>query len=225
MAMLDTLKKDLFEEDRQHKKNILIAIGLAVLFHILLFAGVRNFKSKPRMYDANKHRKIFKPLNYVIPKKKMDKKKIKKTNNIYKPRNRPIPKAVPDPKIDEDQLPEIPEDMIEEDTSTLSNVDVGAIIPPMVVKKEIPEYPDIARTMGLEGTTKVVCTLDEAGNVTKVRLYKSSGADALDKAALNAAKRCRFTPAIQGDQPVGDIDVELTFIFKLSGVEVTTEPQ
>ena len=222
MSMLDTLKKDLFEEDKQEKKNMLIAIGLALLFHVLLFVGVRNFGGKPKVYDPNKHRKIFKPLNYVIPKKKMDEKKIKKTNNIYKPRNRPIPKAVPDPKIDEDQLPEIPRDMIEDD-ETLSNIDVGAIIPPMVVHKNIPAYPEIARTMGLEGTTKIVCTLDEGGNVVKVRLFKSSGADALDKAALNAAKRCRFTPAIQGDQAVGDIDVELTFQFKLSGIEITTE--
>lgn len=221
MAMIDVLKKDLFEENKQSKKITYIAIGLAIIFHILLFVGIRNFNSKPKIYNPNKNRKIFKPLNYVIPKKKI-KEKIIKTNNIYKPRNRPIPKAVPDPKVDEDQLPEIPKEMIKED-DTLTNVDVGAIIPPMIVKKVMPIYPDIARTMGLEGTTKVVCTLDETGNVTKVRLYKSSGSDALDKAAMNAAKQCRFTPAIQGDQPVGDIDVELTFEFKLSGIEITTE--
>ena len=222
MRTLEVIKRDLFEEDKQIKKIRLWALGLAIIFHIILFVGIRNFKSKPKMYKANANRKVFKPIKYVIPKKKIEKQQIKKTKNVYKPRNRPIPKAVPDPKVDE-ALPEIPEDMIEDDTQPIQQIEPGAIIPPMLVYKHIPDYPEIARTMGLEGDVAVVCTLDDKGKVVRVRLLKSSGSDALDKAAMNAAKFCKFTPAIQNDKPVGDIDVEITYRFKLEGIEITTE--
>jgi protein TonB len=57
-----------------------------------------------------------------------------------------------------------------------------------------PEYPDIARQQGAAGTTEVKVTLDAAGNVTAAIVYKSSGSQALDNAAIVAAKATRYTP-------------------------------
>ncbi|MCK4644479.1 energy transducer TonB [bacterium] len=218
--MIDVIKKRLETERKFSQKTTLIALILAIVVHIGLFVGIREFKKGPNKYKAGK-RKIFKPLRYTIPKKKLDK-KMKKTKNIYKPRKRAIPKAVPDPRKDEEPIPEIPEIMIDEDTTPHNLRDIGAIIPPMLVKKHPGNYPQIAKEMGLEGAVKVVCTLDNKGQVRKVALFKTSGSDILDKAAMNAAKLCVFTAAMQGDTAVDDIDVELTYKYLLEGISVET---
>lgn len=220
--MIEVIKNRLESERKFSRKTSLIAIILAVVVHAGLFFGIREFKKGPKKYQAGKKR-IFKPLKYTVPKKKLDKQKVKKTkSNVYKPRKRAIPKAVPDPRKDEEPIPEIPEIMIDEDTTPRNLRDIGAIIPPMLVKKAIPDYPQIAREMGLEGSVKVVCTLDDKGEVRKVYLLKTSGSDILDKAAMNAAKLCIFTAAMQGDNAVDDIDVELTYKFLLEGISVET---
>ncbi len=221
--MIDLIKEKLIEERRFEKKTSIIALILALLIHVVLFVGIREFKKKPQIYKHGK-RKVFTPIKYTIPRKKLEDKKIKRTkDNIFRPRNRAIPKAVPDPRKDE-PLPEIPEEIIEDEDKTLQNLrDIGAIIPPMIIKKAIPEYPQIAKEMGLEGLVDVICTLDNNGQVTRVILSKTSGSDILDKAAMNGAKNCVFTPAMQGETAVDDVDVKITYKFLLEGITIEEE--
>lgn len=56
------------------------------------------------------------------------------------------------------------------------------------------EYPDIAKEQGAVGTTQVKVTLDASGGVQGVSVYKSSGNQALDNSALQAAKATAYTP-------------------------------
>ena len=49
-----------------------------------------------------------------------------------------------------------------------------------------------------EGTTIVLVQIDTDGNVTRASISKSSGFERLDEAALEAARKARFTPAKVG---------------------------
>jgi TonB family protein len=56
------------------------------------------------------------------------------------------------------------------------------------------DYPDIAKQQGAVGTTQVKVSLDAAGGIASVTVYKSSGNQALDNSALAAAKATSYTP-------------------------------
>jgi len=49
-----------------------------------------------------------------------------------------------------------------------------------------------ARRRGQEGTAKISVDVDDKGNVTNVRLARSSGHSALDEAAIREARRWKF---------------------------------
>lgn len=77
-----------------------------------------------------------------------------------------------------------------------------------------PVYPDFCISAMIEGTAYVQILLNRKGEVVKVRIHRSSGNDALDEAALAAARGARFTPAYQGDTPVS-VWVSLPFAFRV----------
>ncbi|WP_086984326.1 energy transducer TonB [Vibrio aphrogenes] len=57
-----------------------------------------------------------------------------------------------------------------------------------------PKYPRLAQKRGLEGTAMYEIWLDEDGSQIKQSLLSSSGAAMLDKAALDAIKKWKFSP-------------------------------
>ena len=79
---------------------------------------------------------------------------------------------------------------------------VAVEVEPEFIHKETPEFPRLAKQAGITGTVVVKMLVDETGNVLKVILAKSSGTQALDDAALGAAEKCKFSPAIQNGRPV-----------------------
>ena len=66
---------------------------------------------------------------------------------------------------------------------------------PECMYRPIPEYPDSARDCGIEGSVLVSLYLDSIGNIIEVEIYRSSGSDILDQAAIDAAWRSKWTPA------------------------------
>jgi peptide/nickel transport system substrate-binding protein len=62
-------------------------------------------------------------------------------------------------------------------------------------------YPEVAKTLGLSGTVYLQLWIDKKGNVTNVSLVKSVH-PILDKVAVRNARKLKFSPARQGDQPV-----------------------
>ena len=118
--------------------------------------------------------------------------------------------------------PDLPPDISNTNNGVTQN-DFGKSGLPQLIKKTIPEYPDISKTMGQEGSVTILCHVDVNGNVSHVSLHKSSGYDLLDKAALNAAESCLFIPAYQNGEPIA-LDIYLVYKFKLSGnIEITDE--
>nr|WP_238925444.1 energy transducer TonB [Vibrio sp. S11_S32] len=57
-----------------------------------------------------------------------------------------------------------------------------------------PRYPRLAQRKGIEGTATYEIWLDKNGHQIKQTLLSSSGANLLDKAALDAIKKWKFTP-------------------------------
>lgn len=78
-----------------------------------------------------------------------------------------------------------------------------------------PEYPSLARDAKMEGKVTVKILVDKTGAVRDVIIAKASGANAgFEEAAVAAAWKCKFSPAIQNGLPIA-LWVVFTFDFKL----------
>ncbi|UCD93752.1 MAG: energy transducer TonB [Candidatus Zixiibacteriota bacterium] len=76
-------------------------------------------------------------------------------------------------------------------------------IPAEMIYEEVPDYPRLARQAGMEAVVWVKALVDKGGNVKKAMVLKSSGSRAgFDEAAVAAAYKCKFKPAIQNGRPV-----------------------
>jgi protein TonB len=64
-----------------------------------------------------------------------------------------------------------------------------------------PEYPDLAREQGAHGTSVVYVTVDPNGSILHLLIASSSGNDALDRAALSAARNSRYVPPTVDGKP------------------------
>jgi protein TonB len=65
-----------------------------------------------------------------------------------------------------------------------------------------PHYPYSARQEGRQGTVLLAVLVDEEGQSQSLEVSRSSGVEALDKAAIEAVRRWRFNPARDGDKKV-----------------------
>ena len=83
---------------------------------------------------------------------------------------------------------------------------------PVIIKKAVPDYPDLARKAQIEGKVVVTVTIDKKGNVERANIFKS--VPMLDDAAIAAAMKCKFKPAKQRDKFV-KVKMNIPFQFKL----------
>lgn len=90
-------------------------------------------------------------------------------------------------------------------------------VPPQLLRKVEPPYPESARESERQGTVVVRLQVLENGRVGEVSIRKSSGHDDLDQAALKAVKKWRFVPAKDKDtgQPVSCF-TNFPVIFRLT---------
>ena len=85
---------------------------------------------------------------------------------------------------------------------------------PTPVKSVQPEYPEIARRAGVEGTVWVKILVDKEGKAKKWVIMKSD-AEIFNEPALEAAKQWVFTPAMMNNGPVA-VWAAIPFHFKLN---------
>lgn len=78
-----------------------------------------------------------------------------------------------------------------------------------------PMYPEAARREGWEGTAVVRVLVDQEGKSRSVEVNRSSGFDALDRAALEAVQSWRFHPAHYGQRRV-ESWVKIPIVFSLA---------
>ena len=78
-----------------------------------------------------------------------------------------------------------------------------------------PEYPDRARREGREGRVLLQVLVDEQGKSKFIEVDRSSGSEVLDRAATEAIKHWRFSPAHYGDKSV-ESWVKIPIDFRLT---------
>ncbi len=83
---------------------------------------------------------------------------------------------------------------------------------PQPVTSPVPEYPSLAREIGLEGVVAIKVLVGRDGRVEAAEVVHSGGT--FDGAALESARRWVFTPALVRGHPVR-VWVVLPFRFKL----------
>jgi protein TonB len=76
----------------------------------------------------------------------------------------------------------------------------GTIRPPTRIAGAAPVYPVVAQQARLEGVVMLEATIDERGNVERLRVTQS--APLFDQAAIEAVRHWRFTPTLLNGVPV-----------------------
>lgn len=134
---------------------------------------------------------------------------------------RPATPVISDAVIDEDvtiasttfednpieNLPPPPTASANEDLSAAPRFTPFTVRPELRNRAEIARalernYPPLLRDAGIGGETRVWFFIDENGRVQKTQINKSSGYEALDKAALTVAEQMQFSPALNRDKKV-----------------------
>lgn len=95
----------------------------------------------------------------------------------------------------------------------------GVFVPfdedPMAISLPTPKYPEMARKAGIEGKVYVEVLIDTRGKVRDARIIRDSGVNAgFEEAALEAAWKGEWRPAMQNKQPVA-VRVSYPVVFKL----------
>jgi TonB family protein len=80
------------------------------------------------------------------------------------------------------------------------------------IRRVEPEYPALARRNRIEGTVMLEANVDEAGNVTGIRILRSQ--PLLDAAAIAAVRQWKYAPTLLNGSPV-PVVVTVTVPFKL----------
>lgn len=75
-----------------------------------------------------------------------------------------------------------------------------------------PQYPVIARTVGVQGTVVIEAVISTAGTVEQARVV--SGPPLLTQAALDAVSRARYRPYLLNGQPIA-VETTIRIIFSL----------
>jgi TonB family protein len=70
------------------------------------------------------------------------------------------------------------------------------VVPPTPLELVRPQYPPLARRLGVQGTVRLSLLVDEAGKVIETRLLEGVRQKVgINEAALAAATKARFRPA------------------------------
>lgn len=104
-----------------------------------------------------------------------------------------------------------PPPVVEPEKPTTLRVSPGVIIAKVVALPK-PMYPPLAKAARVQGPVNVQILIDETGKVVSAQAVKGSAM--LTQAAVDAARRARFTPTKLGDQPV-KVQGVITYNFVL----------
>ena len=206
LVLTATANREFKSQYPRYVRNAMIG---AVVFHVLLFILSPPFTFKPYKLKDEQFEVIDIPDNIEIP---------PPPEEIAMPR---VPvEAADDEDVETEDLPETTFDDFDDMPPPPppggggSGVFLAFDEPPSLKHFEVPSYPDLAREAGIEGTVRVKVLVGEDGKVINVSLISSDVTPAMEKAALQAAKRCVFNPAKQRTTPV-KAHVMIPFHFRL----------
>ncbi len=73
---------------------------------------------------------------------------------------------------------------------------------PEFIIKASPNYPRFEKMADIEGTVWIAVEVDVDGSVIHAKVYRTSGRESFDQAALEVAFKNTFRPAIQNGNPI-----------------------
>ncbi len=211
-------------EDDKDSRNLWIAIGVAVLLHLIFFL-VKFPEWRETIQAEEKKQKV-----YVVQQVRFKPPPPKQQREIPKKKAKKVP--IPDPTPDEPEPIRTPDEM--EPNLDIPDTDFDFEIPdgpppaaepegPIMVggdvKKPVrvhdpqPSYTELARRARIQGVVIVQAIIDKTGNVTAVKVLKGLPMG-LDQATVDAIKRWRFKPATLNGKPV-EVYYNLTVNFQL----------
>ncbi|MCK6230500.1 energy transducer TonB [Stenotrophomonas indicatrix] len=133
-----------------------------------------------------------------------------------------MPDAKPAPVLDEEDAPKLVETAPPPPPATVEPAPAapGTAAPaianaqpmPIAGQSPPPAYPAAALRRGEAGSVVVRVEVDATGYPNNVTVIQRSGSRELDRAATDAVRRWRFSPAVSNGQPVpGSIEVPFDF--------------
>ena len=105
--------------------------------------------------------------------------------------------------------PELPAVLAKPATAAAVTAPVSHIIPPQLVSRVPPVYPEAARRLNMSGKAVLKATISKNGSVANLQWV--SGNELFRSGALAAVKQWRYKPAILNSQP---IDSELQIVLE-----------
>lgn len=146
-----------------------------------------------------------------LPKKEVSKIGKKISEHVMEKKSQDKPKKVVNKQTEQE-----PEIQSQAPQKGVNNKPMLINIPSFLSRPTQPRYPRMARRRGIEGVTTYEVWLDENGSQIKQILISSSGELLLDKAALNAIKRWRFSPhTINGTEVAHRVKIPVRFKLDL----------
>ncbi len=203
-------------------KTALIGVGIVLVLALSLFLALSS-RPKPKKisYAATKPESTTQAT--LVPQETLTppEERIKPETLAQRPRaetlarrTETIPAVKPKPETVVSQPPVETNPPPKEETTPQIVPYAKVEIKPNPISIPKPEYPEMARRARIEGQTIVKVLVEVDGSVIDAQILKSSGNDALDEAALVAARQAKFSPARQKDIPVR-VWVSIPFNFYL----------
>jgi protein TonB len=219
-----------------YQRNTVYGLTIAMLFHLSLIATyylTNSLKSEPRIPQRKEGLTWTSPP--IIPYN------FGTGYKVTTPESKPtfgVPIPVPDLEISPEKtiatqqevnnydnriltdqfgdgnVPIITNEVIPEEVEPEANIFIPFEVEPKLIKQVAPEYPDIARRAGVEGTVWVNCLVGKDGRVKKAIVMKSD-AEIFNEPAIQAALQWLFTPALMNNGPV-TVWAAVPFKFQLN---------
>jgi TonB family protein len=190
--------QELLEKGISHpSKKLIFGLSLAIYFSLLIvFWGLYS-------YWASQAKSLVQDMKEAPP--EIGESKAREA----------IPVEIPE-KINE-VSPTLDENVMEDKTETIPIPDApikvgGQMLPPKVVKRVNPIYPESARKSRAQGVVVLKAIVDIHGRVKNVEVLRS--APTFDQAAIDALKKWIYEPGTLEGKPTESI-ITVTFYFKL----------
>lgn len=227
-----------FELRRLYEKYITRALLLAGFIHIVAIGVYQLYSHFAVINDGKIILRI--PVDITLQPPPLNPKREEISVNIRAAKNNPTiargnPIPVPDAIINPEKTLATQEQMNESignivgentahsvyeipDNTVLNDAEPEAFIPgiekyPVQINGIAPNYPEIARKAGVEGTVWVKLWITKEGKVKKVEIVKSDNT-LFNEAALEAASKWTFTPGIMNNMPIA-VWVTVPFKFQM----------
>ncbi|HAA71811.1 MAG TPA: hypothetical protein DCE55_21925 [Planctomycetaceae bacterium] len=136
--------------------------------------------------------------------------RIKKASVTQRERVRPEPELRPLPKVKPVAVKKVPKKLVPLELEKQVAIEVprpvavaaklGARTPAKLQTRVPILYPETLQQEGVEGRVVLQAQVGTNGHLTQVKVKKSSGHQALDKAALESVRQWVFRPARQGEE-------------------------